>query len=52
MAGTITGETKRERPKIEQPARTKIRERTSPSYIRKLSHPSPLYYHLHANPEI
>jgi hypothetical protein len=50
MAGT-RGDQKG-RPKIEQLARTKIRERTSPSSIRKLSHPSPLYYHLHANPEI
>jgi hypothetical protein len=42
MAGTITGETKREgqrRPKDEQPLRIKKRERASPPSGKKLSHP-------------
>jgi len=44
MARTITRETKKkakERPKDEQLARTKKRERTSKSHGRKLSHPRP-----------
>jgi hypothetical protein len=46
MARTITGETKRGRPKKRpkdiQPTRTKRRERSSPFGVRKLYHPWPL----------